>query len=424
MKKKVALGLTGIMMISALTGCGNFSSKYLLDVDYSDYVKLCEYKGLDGEKVKVEVTDEEIQEEVDYRLYDFVTTEEITDRGIEIGDCANIDYTATMDGVEASDYSGEGEDLYVGEGYYYPELEDALVGMKTGESKTVEVELTEDYADAEDVGKKISLEVKVNGISLDNLPEYNEDFVKENTDYDSIADYEASIEEELKASKEETYKYEVIDTMMTYIVDNSEFNGYPEELYTQCEENYDSSNEYMAAMYGMEIEEYLELMGIDEETKKEDIKANVNYELVIGTIAQKEKIDSDEEEIQKFVTDNYEDYGYESEEEFLSDYSEEEIGYELIYEKVMEFLYDNANLIEVTEEEYLESHPEEEFYEEESEDEVEDTSETESVENTEEMDASEENSTENSEEVVISEEDGAESSKEADASEETTTEQE
>lgn len=365
MKRKIALGLTGIMVLSAMTGCGK-SSKYLLDVDYSDYVKICEYKGVEAEKVKTGVTKEEIQEEVESRMYDFVTYDPITDRGIQVGDYANINYTATMDGKEAEDYSSEEEDILVGEGYLYPELEEALIGMKTGENKKVDVVLTEDYAEEEDVGKKLSLDVKVNEITLENLPEYNETFVKENTDYDSIADYEAAVEKELKEYKDESYKFESIDSIMTYLVDNSEFDGYPEELYKQCEENYDSSNEYNAAMYGMELEDYLNLMGIDEDSKKEDIKANVNYELVVGVIAQKEKIDCTEEEINTFVKDNYSEYGYESEEDFLEDYSKEEIGYELIYEKVTEFLYENAKFKEISEEEYKKAHPEEENFEDEN----------------------------------------------------------
>lgn len=359
MKRKLALGLTGIMMLSAMTGCGKSSSKYLLDIDYSDYVKICEYKGVEAEKVTVSVTDEEIKEEVESQMYDFVTYDPVTDRGIQVGDYANIDYTATMDGKESENYSGEDEDILVGEGYLYPELEDALVGMKTDESKTVDVKLTEDYAEEGDVGKELSLNVKINEITVENMPEYNEDFVKENTDYDSIADYEASVKEELKEYKEESYQYEAIENMMKYIIDNSKFDGYPEELYKQCEEKYDNSNQYMASMYGMELDDYLELMGIDENSKKAEIEANVNYELVIGVIAQKEKIDCTEAEIDDFVKDTYADYGYESEDDFLGDYSREEIGYELIYEKVTEFLYENAKVKEISEEEYKKAHYEE-----------------------------------------------------------------
>ena len=416
MKRKLALGLTGIMMLSAMTGCGKSSSNYLLDIDYSDYVKICEYKGVEAEKVIISVTDEEIQEEIESQMYDFVTYDPITDRGIVVGDYANIDYTATVDGAESEDYSGEDEDILVGEGYLYPELEDALVGMKTGESKTVEVELTEDYAEEEDIGKKLSLDVKVNEITVENMPEYNEDFVKENMDYDSIADYEASVKEELEEYKEESYMYEAIDNIMDYLMDNSEFNGYPEELYKQCEENYDNSNEYMAAMYGMELDDYLELMGVDEDSKKEDIEANVNYELVIGVIAQQEELDCTEEEIDKFVKDTYADYGYESEDEFLEDYTKEEIGYEIIYEKVTEFLYENAKLKEISEEEYKEAHPEDEYFEDE------DLSETEDEDST---SISSEDITLDSEDETEKTEEEKENSEESGASEnEETTEEE
>lgn len=352
MKKQFALGLAGIMMISMLTGCKNQS--YLMDVTYSDYVKLCEYKGVEATKVTYDVTDEEIQEAVTERMYEFVTYDPVTDRGVEIGDYANIDYTATIDNQENEGYSGEGEDILVGEGYIYPEVEDALVGMKAGENKTVEVELTEEYADDDDIGKKASVEVTLNEISVENFPEYNDDFVKENTDYDSVAAYEEALKKELMDDKYEEYKYVAVGEIINFLLDNSEFDGYPEELYTQCEENYDNENAYNASMYGMELEDFMELFGIDEDTRKQEIQESVNTELIIGAIAQAEKIKCSKDEIDEFVEDIYEDYEYESPEEFLEDYSEEEVGYEVVYEKVVDFLYENAKYVEITEEQYME----------------------------------------------------------------------
>ena len=304
------------------------------------------------------MTDEEIQEEVENRMYDYATYDPVTDRGIKEGDYAVVNYTATMDGQKAEDYSGEDEDILVGEGNVFPELDKALIGMKTGEKKTVEVKLDEEFAAEDDIGKTISVEATVGEITIENLPEYNEAFVKENTEYDSAKEYEAAIAEELKSNKEEEYKYAAIDEIMGYLVENSEFNGYPKELYTKCEESYDSNNEYNASMFGMELEEYLEFSGIDEDVKKADIEASVNYELIIGSIAQKEKLECTDEEISEFVKGIYEDYEYESEEDFLEDYSKDEIGYEIVYEKVMDFLYDNANLAEISEEEYAEEHAE------------------------------------------------------------------
>ena len=374
MKRKLAFILTGIIVISSLAGCGKSSQQsssetkekseaseetiqYLPDINYSDYIKLCEYKGLEGQKVLVSVTEEEIQEEAENRIYDYATYDPITDRGIQDGDYVVLNYTATMDGKESADYSRDEEEVQIGEGFLYPELEKALEGMKTGESKTVEVKLTEDFAvSEEDVGKTLSVKVKAGAVTVENLPEYNDAFVKENTEYDSVKDYEAALEAEIKASKEEEYKYGTVGDMMGSIVEMSEFNGYPDELYARCEENYNSSNESNAAMFGMEVSEYLELMGVDENAKKEEIEANVNYELVIGSIAKQEGLECTEQEVDEFVKANFEDYGYEDEAGFLEEYTKEEIGYEIIYSKVIDLLYENAKLTEVSEEEYMEEH--------------------------------------------------------------------
>lgn len=353
MKKRLAMGMVVIMTAAALTGCGGAASDYLLDEKYSDYVKLCDYKGVEATKVVFEITDEQVQEEIQMYLYDDVSYDVVTDRGVEIGDYANIDYIATLDGKESEDYSGEQEDVMVGEGYIYPEVEDALIGMKTGEEKTVDVTLTEEYADEDDVGKKLSIKVTLNEISVENLPEYNEEYVKTYTDYKSMEKYEESIRQELQESAEEEYKYVAVEEIMTYLVDNSEFDGYPQELYDSCKENYDSSNEYYAAMYGMELDEYFEQLGLDEETQQQEIVDNVNYELVIGAIAQAEGIKCTDKEISDFIKDIYEDYGYESAEEFSEDYTDEDVGYEIVYEKVIDFLYDNATFHEISEEEYL-----------------------------------------------------------------------
>lgn len=338
--KKLLLGLTGVIMLFVLTGCNK-------------YVNLAEYKGVEATKVNFEVSDEEVKESIEERLYDYATYNTITDRGVTIGDYVILDYTAKMGSAVADEYSGEEEEILVGEGYLYPEVEDALVGMKTGESKTVAVKLNEEFAEEGDVGKELSVDIKVGEISEEILPEYNEAYVKENTEFDSMKDYEASIREELLKGKEEEYLYVTADEVISYLVEHSEFKEYPEEMYKMQEELYNSGNEYNAAMFGMEIEEYLELCGIDEETKKKDIEEMVRYQLVVNAVAEKEKLTCTEEEINKYVDEIYEMYGYESTEDFFKDYSKQEIEDQILYEKVADFLYKNAKYREVSEEEYL-----------------------------------------------------------------------
>lgn len=352
MKKKVIIGCMAVIMAWNMTGCGG-SDDYLLDEDYSKYVTLCEYKGIEATKVLYDVTDEEVLEAIDEDMYEYVTYDVITDRAAEEGDYANVTYTTTVDGEESEDYSGEEEDVVIGEGYIFPEVDEILVGMNSGDSKKIELTITEDYAyNEDDAGKKATIEITLNEINEENFPEYNDDFVKNNTDYNDKEEYETAKKEELLSSKEEEYKYVAVQEILQYLLDNSEFNGYPDTLYQQCEEIYNSDNEYSASMYGMELEEFEELLGLDEDTKKQDIENNVNAELLIGAIARKEDITCSKKEISQFVKDYYADYGYENEEEFLEDYSEEEIGSQIVYEKVADFLYENASLIEISEEEY------------------------------------------------------------------------
>lgn len=339
MKKKLTLLIAGVVMTMGLTGC--------------NYVKLCEYTGVEATKVVYDVTDEEVQEEIEYVMYDYVTYDTVTNRGVEEGDYANITYTATIDGEANEDYSMEEEDIMVGEGWSYPELEEALIGMETGDTTTVEVTLTEEFVEEDLVGKVAVLEVTLNEITVENIPEYNLEFVKENFEFETLEEYEASVKEELLATKEEDYKYAAVEEIFQYIIEHSEFDGYPKDLYEECEEMYNSNNEFYASMYGLEVEDYLEMLGVDEETKKEEIIASVNYELVIQEIAKKENIDASDEEVDAYIESIYAEYGYETVDEFLEDYTKDQVRSELIYIEVSEFLYENAKLIEISEEEYL-----------------------------------------------------------------------
>ena len=340
--------------MAGITGCGQ-SNPYLKNISYSKYVDLCDYKGVEASKVTFEITDEEVQSAIDEEMYDYVTYDPITDRAAKEDDYANVTYKTTIDGKENENYSAQDEDVVIGEGYLFPEVEEELVGMKTGDNKKIDVEITEDYAyDDADIGKKATVDVTLNEISKEIVPEYNDDFVKENTEYKDKAEYEAAKKKELEESREEEYKSAAVQEIMQYLLDNSKFNGYPDDLYTECEENYNNDNEYSASMYGMELSEFEEMLGLDEDTKKQDIINNVNSELIMGAIAQKEKISCSKKEVDQFVKDNYATYGYESAEDFLKDYSEEEVGYQLTYQKVADFLYDNAKLTEISEDEYNE----------------------------------------------------------------------
>lgn len=175
MKKIIALGMASVLIMAAITGCGQ-SNPYLKNISYSKYVDLCDYKGVEASKVTFEITDEEVQSAIDEEMYDYVTYDPITDRAAKEDDYANVTYKTTIDGKENENYSAQDEDVVIGEGYLFPEVEEELVGMKTGDNKKIDVEITEDYAyDDADIGKKATVDVTLNEISKEIVPEYNDD---------------------------------------------------------------------------------------------------------------------------------------------------------------------------------------------------------------------------------------------------------
>lgn len=343
--KLFVMGMFGVCTAFTLTGCGD--------------VKLAEYKGIEATKVICQVGDDEVEAAIEDLMYEYVTYDEIKDRAAKKGDYANITYVTTIDGEEDEDYSGEEEDILIGEGYVFPELEDAVIGMKIDDKKKVSVKLTDDYVDEDYVGKTASVEVTLNSISVENEPEYTDEFVKENLGYDSKSEYEEQLKKDLLEEKEEEFKSETVAEILQKVVDNSTFKGYPQKLYEQCEEDYNANNEYTAAMYQMELADYEEMLGLDEETKKEEIEAIVHEQQVIEAIAKKEKLTVSDNDIQTFAEESYEEYECESADEFLEEYGKDDVRDYLLYINVTDFLYDNASFTEITEEEYYQRMQEE-----------------------------------------------------------------
>lgn len=354
MKKKLLVVTSMLLVMAMCFGCGKKSSKYLLDIDYGEYVTVCDYKNIPATKVTYEITEDEIKQRVNEDLYAYVTYDPVTDRGAKMGDYVNIDYTGSIDGKQSADYSGEQQDFLLGEGYFFEKAEDQMEGMKTGETKDIEIQLDEMNAvNEDDVDKTLSLSVTLNEISVEHLPEYNADFVKENMGFDSIDKYEESVKQDLENSKEEQYKSSAIQEIMNYLYDNSVFNEYPQELYGQCEKDFNTLNQQYADQYEMDLDEYLDLYGIDADAKNDILVEEVNFRLIVGAIAQAEGIDCTDQEVEDFAEKNYESYGYETVEEFKNQYTEEQLGYEALYAKVTQFLYDNAKFTSITEEEYI-----------------------------------------------------------------------
>lgn len=350
MKKKLSLLTVGVCFVSLLTGCSSGSSG-----TYSKYVELGTYKGLEITKVKSEVSDDEVQEQLQSILEENSVYTDITDRGAKDGDEVNIDFKGTIDGESFDDNEAEDYALVLGEGYMLEDFEAGIIGMKVSETKDVTVTFPEDYDDAL-VGKEAVFAITLNSISEVEIPEYNDAFVTEISEFKTTAEYEADLKESLLQSVNEENSYTAGDEAVKKVIENSTFDGYPEELYDQCKAEYDETNAYYAEMFGMDVSEF----DLSEEDTKEAVLEMVNSKMVITTIAEKEKLSVSDEEYEAYAQENFEAYGYESIADFETAFTKEGIIEELLTTKVMNFLVENAKITEVSEEEYYQSSEDEE----------------------------------------------------------------
>ena len=372
MKRKYVISLIILAAVTALTGCQKQNKN-----SYDKYVTLGEYTGMTIDRIVTTVTDDDVQEEIQNELYADAEFKEVTDRGAKEGDTVNIDYTGKIDGEEFDGGSDTGMDLELGSDTFLPEFEDGIIGMKKGETKDITITFPEDYDGTVD-GKTAVFSVTVNSITEAILPEYNDAYVKENYDYDTTAEYEASLKSDLQEQYDEDATFTACSDALSEAVDNAEFDGYPEDMYDLAKEQMEYENQAFADQLGIEL---TDLVGEDYDIE-EDILATIHEKLVVYAIAEKEKLTVTDEEFDTYAEDNWELYGYDTKEDFISDYGDEEIRYSLLYDKVLNFLGENNTFHDIDEAEYYsdEDFTDEVISDEDMMDSVEDTSETELAE--------------------------------------------
>lgn len=343
MKKKYLFPLTVLLTASALAGCGKKDSSE----SYEKYVTLGDYTDMTIDRITTTVTDDDVQEEVQNDLYANADYKEVTDRAAQEGDTVNIDYTGTIDGVEFDGGSDSDFDLELGSGTFLSDFEDGVVGMKTGETKDISITFPEDY-DGELDGKTAVFSVTVNSITEVILPEYNDAYVQDNYGFDTTAEFEASLKSDLQEQYDDDAQYTACADALTQAVDNATFDGYPQELYDDTKAQVESDNQAFAEQLGIE---WTDLVGEDYDIE-DDVLSAIHEKLVVYVIADKEKLNVTDDELNTYIDDNWELYDYDSRDAFVEDYGEDTIRYSLLYDKVLDFLGENNTFNDVDADDY------------------------------------------------------------------------
>lgn len=366
MKKAFVTILILCLSVTLLSGCskskdsGKSSSKEIsgtskndLSFNPNDYVTLGKYTGLDAYNVTCDATDEEVEEAIEEELGENATYTDITDRAAQNKDYVTFDYSAAVDGKEVEDCTDTDYEIQLGNEEFNEAVEAEMIGKKVGESFTVDTEIPDDLSTT-NAGDKGTFTIKITKIQEEDIPELNLDYVKDNTDYNSIEEYKKGVKESVISTKKSDYYDQIVQELLQNTVDNSKFKeDYPQDLYDTCEADINDSIDSNAEMFGMEREDLLaNLYGMTEEDVKNEILNEVHSRLVIYAIAQKEALFLTDEEYTEYAENICEEYDYDSIEALEEECGKEMIVYQGVYDKVMSFLFDKSTKTDISEEDY------------------------------------------------------------------------
>lgn len=310
--KKLLLIAMASLTLASITACSNRGgAKTANEATASDVVelkkpksygkaKLGKYKGIDLSIDKVEVTDEEVDAQVNSILASNPNSQDITDRAVENGDIANIDYEGKKDGVAFDGGTAKGYDLHIGSGSFIPGFEDGVVGMKIGETKDIKLTFPEDYQSTELAGKEVVFTVKVNSIKVETPATLDDAWVEKYTNgkQKTVADFKESTRKEIEESKTMQVEFQAQNDAMKTIMDSSEFEPNNEAI--EYEKNNQKNQLKKAAEEnGMAFDALLSMYGMTEEQLDEQLdtyaKEAVNRRILIDTIAKEAKIKAKKE---------------------------------------------------------------------------------------------------------------------------------
>lgn len=316
MKKSISIVLIAVMCISLFTACGNglqIPDEYKYD-DLTEYIKLCDYKGIKYKKAPINVSQDEIQEEID-KLLDSATTTEKKEEGTVTEDCiANIDYVGSIDGKEFEGGADQGYDLDIDNSSFIDGFAEALVGHEVGSNFDIDVTFPDNYGSADLAGKPAVFNITVNYISVEKKPEYNDEFVKNNTSYGTIQDYEQSVKEQLEDNKQNDAVKDDMSSVFDKLMKKSQVIKYPEKELNNKKTKLADSYKLAAEKAGTDVDSYISQslgMSVDEFNKQiEDAaKLTVKYELILNQIARLEGVELTDEDYSSFIDTLLEDSG-------------------------------------------------------------------------------------------------------------------
>ena len=277
---------------------------FTAEVAVKPEVELGTYKGVEVDKVAVEVTDEEVSAELDRVREQNSRMVTVDDRAVADGDIANIDYEGFCDGVAFAGGKGEAYDLAIGSHSFIDTFEEQLIGKNIGDEVEVNVTFPTEYHAPELAGKPAMFKVKVNSIKVKELPELDDDFAQDVSEFDTLDEYKNDLKATILSRKEREAKSAKEEAVINKIIEGAKMD-IPEPMIQNTVQQMAEEFAQRIQMQGLNIQQYFQFTGMDANKFMENLKPQaekrIQSRLVLEAVVKAENITASEEDVNKEI---------------------------------------------------------------------------------------------------------------------------
>ena len=315
-------------------------------VETKPEVELGKYKGIEIKKIEYTTSDKDIEHELGHMAERNARLVTVEDRAVEKGDITTIDFVGSVDGVEFEGGKAENHELEIGSNTFIPGFEDQIIGMKIDEEKDINVKFPDEYFSKDLAGKDATFKVKLHEIKKKELPELNDEFAKDTSEFDTLEELKKSIKDRMEKENEQKQKYETEEEVIKAVCDNIKVD-IPSGMIETETENMLKDIENRLSYQGLKLEQYLKMLGKTKEEMQKEYEPQaieaIKSRLMLEAVIKAEKIEATDDEIEEKMKEMAKNYGRENDAEFMknenvANYIKEGIK----SEKAVNFLVENA----------------------------------------------------------------------------------
>jgi trigger factor len=320
---------------------------FTAEVALKPEVTLGKYKGIEVEKADTTVTDEEVDAAINQERENNARTISVEDRAVKDGDMTVLDYEGFVDGVAFEGGKGENYPLTIGSNTFIPGFEDGLIGAELNKEIDVNVTFPDDYQAEELAGKAAVFKCTVKEIKEKELPELDDEFASEVSEFDTLAEYKEDVKKNLAEKKETEAKNEKEDKVVDAIIADAKMD-IPEAMLTTQQRQLADDFAQRIQMQGISIDQYFQFTGLTKEAFLEQLKPQaekrIKSRLVLEAVAKAEKFEASEEDYEAELKKMAEAYQMEEDKikEMIGDFEERSIKEDICIRKAVDFVVENA----------------------------------------------------------------------------------